>query len=74
MKSNNVVPFKKPNTRTDETVRDMWYSPYEMPNGNIVYGAAAMNARVKQAGGLQQLLNTYAEGFFNQYSNISKKA
>jgi hypothetical protein len=68
MKSNKVVPFKKPKSRTDETYKDPWYSAYAMPNGNIVYGAAAMNARVAEAGGLQNLLNTYAEGFFNQFS------
>lgn len=74
MKRNNVVAFKKFNNRSNETYKDMWYSAYEMPNGNIVYGAAAMNSRVKKAGGLQNLLNTYAENFFNSFSNNINRA
>jgi hypothetical protein len=74
MKRSNVVSLKKHVERTKETHKDQWYSPYELPNGKIIYGAAAMNSRVQQAGGLQNLLNTYAEGFFNSFTNNANRA
>lgn len=58
--SNAVIPVHHYN----------WYSPIEMPSGNSLYGAAAMNYRVRQCGGMAVLLNMVSEhSFYYGYSN-----
>lgn len=47
-----------------------WYSPIEMSSGCTLSGAAAMNYRVSQCGGMEVLINTVSEqGFYYGYLN-----
>lgn len=54
------------------------YSPYQQADGRTIYGAAAMNARVKQMGGMQkrddeQYLAGYRRGYADRDSEVGEE-
>ncbi|HFK2927267.1 hypothetical protein C0708_23890 (plasmid) [Aeromonas caviae] len=40
--------------------KDPWYNPLQMPNGATITGCAAFNRRVKEQGGMQEIVKAVA--------------
>ncbi|EHI50286.1 hypothetical protein WH06_22725 [Aeromonas salmonicida subsp. salmonicida] len=40
--------------------KDPWYNPLQMPNGDTIRGCAAFNRRVKEQGGMQEIIKAVA--------------
>ena len=41
-------------------MKDNWCKPYKLEDNRTIYGGASRNARIKQGGGLQKLLQDAA--------------
>lgn len=54
-------------------MKDRWCSKYQMPDGTKISGAAAREARLKAAGGVENILSQIVSGAVNNAFALGRR-